>query len=139
MILEQCKGVHCVGLGESFQTHIYLQKLASIQPRTSPLKFAALFQTFSIHHCIPARTSRPENARQGLLVRAPQRSRLVPRTAFWFCLSESRRSFCADARASSIFCPYVRVYPLTALANWDMSSRACVFFELRLRTDFSNV
>ena len=40
MILEQCKGVHCVDLGESFQTHIYLQILASIQPRTSPLKFA---------------------------------------------------------------------------------------------------
>ena len=32
MILEQCKGVHCVDLGESFQTHIYLQNLASIQP-----------------------------------------------------------------------------------------------------------
>ena len=40
MILEQCKGVHCVDLGESFQTHIYLQNLASIQPRTSPVKFA---------------------------------------------------------------------------------------------------
>ena len=40
MILKQCKGVHCVDLGESFQTHIYLQNLASIQPRTSPLKFA---------------------------------------------------------------------------------------------------
>ena len=37
MILEPCKGVHCVDLGESFQTHIYLQNLASIQPRTSPL------------------------------------------------------------------------------------------------------
>ena len=41
MILELCKGVHCVDLGESFQTHIYLQKFVSIQPRTSPLKFAA--------------------------------------------------------------------------------------------------
>ena len=41
MILELCKGVHCVDLDESFQTHIYLQNLASIQPRTSPLKFAA--------------------------------------------------------------------------------------------------
>ena len=39
MILEQCKGVHGVDLGESFQTHIYLQNLASIQPRTSPRKF----------------------------------------------------------------------------------------------------
>ena len=38
-IAELCKGVHCVDLDESFQTHIYLQNLASIQPRTSPLKF----------------------------------------------------------------------------------------------------
>ena len=40
VILEQCKGMHCVDLGESFQTHIYLQKLVSIQPRKSPVKFA---------------------------------------------------------------------------------------------------
>ena len=39
MIAELCKGVHCVDLDESFQTHIYLQNLASIQPRTSPTKF----------------------------------------------------------------------------------------------------
>ena len=39
-IREQCKGVHCVDLGESFPTSIYLQNLASIQPRTSPVKFA---------------------------------------------------------------------------------------------------
>ena len=39
-IRERCKGVHCVDLGESFQTHIYLQNLASIQPRTSLVKFA---------------------------------------------------------------------------------------------------
>ena len=38
-IAEVCKEVHCVDLDESFQTHIYLQNLASIQPRTSPLKF----------------------------------------------------------------------------------------------------
>ena len=31
--LEQCKGVHCVDLGESFPTSIYLQNLASIQPK----------------------------------------------------------------------------------------------------------
>ena len=29
----------CVDLGDSFKTHIYLQNLASIQPRTSPPKF----------------------------------------------------------------------------------------------------
>ena len=28
--------MHCVDLGESFQTHIYLKYLASIQPRMSP-------------------------------------------------------------------------------------------------------
>ena len=39
-IRERCKGVHCVDLGESFPTSIYLQKSASIQPRTSPVKFA---------------------------------------------------------------------------------------------------
>ena len=32
---KRCKGVHCVDLGESFPTSIYLQKSASIQPRTS--------------------------------------------------------------------------------------------------------
>ena len=40
IILDQCKGVLCVDLGESIQTHIFLQKLASIQPRTRPVKFA---------------------------------------------------------------------------------------------------
>ena len=39
-ITELCKGVHCVDLGESFQTYSVLQNLASIQPRTSPVKFA---------------------------------------------------------------------------------------------------
>ena len=33
--------MHCVDLGESFPTHIYLQNLASIPPRTSPLQTAA--------------------------------------------------------------------------------------------------
>ena len=40
MISEQCKGVQCVDLGESFQTHIFLLNFASVQPRTSRLKFA---------------------------------------------------------------------------------------------------
>ena len=37
---ERCKGVHCVDLAESFQMHIYLQNLASLQPRTSLVKYA---------------------------------------------------------------------------------------------------
>ena len=39
-IPKRCKGVDCVDLGESFPTSIYLQNLASIQPRTSLVKFA---------------------------------------------------------------------------------------------------
>ena len=42
---ERCKGVHCVDLGESFPTSIYLQKSASIQPRTSPSKFGEKFNS----------------------------------------------------------------------------------------------
>ena len=45
---ERCKGVHCVDLSESFPTRIYLQKSASIQPRTSPSKFGGKIQ-FNIH------------------------------------------------------------------------------------------
>ena len=32
--------MHCVDLGESFPTHVFFQNLASIQPRTSLVKFA---------------------------------------------------------------------------------------------------
>merc|ERR1712159_382534 len=42
-IPKRCKGVHCVDLGESFPTSIYLQKSASIQPRTSPSKFGGKY------------------------------------------------------------------------------------------------
>ena len=39
---DRCKGLHCVDLCESFPTNLYLQNLASIQKRTSPVKFAHL-------------------------------------------------------------------------------------------------
>ena len=39
-IRERCKGVRCVDLGESFHMSMYLHNLASIQPRTSLVKFA---------------------------------------------------------------------------------------------------
>ena len=48
---ERCKGVHCVDLGESFPTNIYLQKSASIQPRTSSSKFGR--KLFNIIHSPP--------------------------------------------------------------------------------------
>ena len=38
VIRERCKGVHCVDLGESFPTSIYMLNLASIQQITSPVK-----------------------------------------------------------------------------------------------------
>ena len=48
-IPKRCKGVHCVDHGESFPTliptRIYLQNLASIQPRTSLVKFARSLRT----------------------------------------------------------------------------------------------
>ena len=37
---ERCEGAYCVDLGERFPTHIWLQSSASIQRRTSPVKFA---------------------------------------------------------------------------------------------------
>ena len=51
--------MHFVDLGESFRTHIYLQKLASIQPRTSPRKFglpALMLLASIIHKQHPPRT-----------------------------------------------------------------------------------
>ena len=48
LVCKECKGVHCVDLGESSPTRIYLQNLASIQPRTSPSKFGGKIQ-FNIH------------------------------------------------------------------------------------------
>ena len=35
-IREWCKGLHCVDLGESFPTNIFLQNLVPIQQKTSP-------------------------------------------------------------------------------------------------------
>ena len=43
-IPKRCKGVHRVDLGESFPTSIYLQNLASIQPRTSACEIDSRLQ-----------------------------------------------------------------------------------------------
>ena len=52
---KRCKGVYCVDLGERFPTNIWLQSSASIQRRTSPVKFArskyqndSIFQYFDV-------------------------------------------------------------------------------------------
>ena len=57
--------MHCVDLGESFPTHIYLQKFASIQLRTSPLKFAA-----SVPSDLP-RTGQPSYGGAGSVIGQP--------------------------------------------------------------------
>ena len=71
-IRERCKGVHCVDLGESFPTNIYLQKSASIQPRTSPSKFGLKFNSLFI--CLlrphPAAAGAGVGRRRGLGLRA---------------------------------------------------------------------
>ena len=57
-IRERCKGVNCVDLGESFPTSIYLQKSASIQPRTSRSKFGSQI-TLLITYRASCSTSNP--------------------------------------------------------------------------------
>ena len=42
------KHVNLVDLGESFPTHIYLQNMASIQPRTSPCEIDSRLQDIKI-------------------------------------------------------------------------------------------
>ena len=51
--------MHCVDLGESFPMHIFLQNLASIQPRTSSVKFACSPRTDPPGWWRTRQTSRP--------------------------------------------------------------------------------
>ena len=55
---ERCKGVHCVDLGEGFPTSIDLQNLASIQPRTSLVKFARPLAIQQCSQLLPPRPGR---------------------------------------------------------------------------------
>ena len=48
---ERCKGVQCVDLVKSFPTHIFLQNLASIQQRTSPVKFGHSRSGYPVIFC----------------------------------------------------------------------------------------
>ena len=58
-VAELCKGVHCVDLGESFQTHNFLQNFVSIQPRTSPVKFARPLAVQTLAYQVEGTRSRP--------------------------------------------------------------------------------
>ena len=63
-IVELCKGLLCVNLGESFQTHIFLQKLASMRPRTSPIKFTASARALSGTRSVTEVTEMPTIVRR---------------------------------------------------------------------------
>ena len=79
-ITELCKGVHCVDLRESFQTHIFLQNFASIQPRTSPLKFARSSgggegeprDAAEEHRAVPGGRARPAADRRKIIMKRKQ-------------------------------------------------------------------
>ena len=88
--LEQCKGVHCVYLGECFQTHIYLQILVLTQPRTSPVKFTRSPNECSVAGCSP-RVARADERRSGKLYRARSRlyrSQILQVNTRWKALAE---------------------------------------------------
>ena len=71
-IRERCKGVHCVDLGESFPTSIYLQTSASIQPRTSPSKFGGKYSILFTGVLIDNPNTVPANRANVQLQRAQQ-------------------------------------------------------------------
>jgi len=58
--------VHCVDLGESFPTSIYLQNLASIQPRTSRSKFGPQITLLITYRASCSYTSNLSTARRDL-------------------------------------------------------------------------
>ena len=103
-IAELCKGVHCVDLVKSFQTHIYLQKLASVQPRTSPLKFASSSGAAHIEAAVEASNKAKELSTVARLVLFRGFVRYLSRLleAPW------RRFFCTSTQristATHLFC-----------------------------------
>ena len=89
-IRKRCKGVHCVDLGESFPTHIFLQTLASIQRRTSLVKFAR-----------PPRTDPPGIIFIPLVVVTAIRCMPVVRPA-WTMWSGQRTSGCTRSQLEHV-------------------------------------
>ena len=76
-IEERCKGVHCVDLAESFPTSSYLQKSASIQPRTIPPNFWGKFNLLFIRLLSDDGASKPGSSAS----KPPVALRGVPRCA----------------------------------------------------------
>ena len=101
-IPKRCKGVHCVDLGESFPTSIYLQNLASIQPRTSPVKFARSPRTDP-----PGRDRGTREALEAGAVALPPGGLRAPwlrRPLFVGCVSSVRLNIDVCALDSSFTC-----------------------------------
>ena len=93
---KRCKGVYCVDVGESFHLSLYLQNLVSIQPRTSPVKFAWSSE-ISPQLPIHARTSTDAwlEARVGRAARWSRTSSFSRRTPFTAPLKRKMNcSFC---------------------------------------------
>ena len=116
-IRERCKGVHCVDLGESFPTSIYLQRSASIQPRTSPTKFGGkysiLFTGVLSLECKKKHVS-SSSERFNVLVRV-----ILPRS-FCFALigifHQYSREPSVQSRAAAL--PAISATTITAATRW---------------------
>ena len=145
-IAELCKGVHCVDLGESFQTHIYLQNFVSIQPRTSPVKFAASREGFFGHYsqvCSQTRGQVPGHPPgAGLsLAAGPPREEDPGRVTFWqnfgkmlFVFGCIGTDFCKKIRILQHFSKSTR---LSSCNFWNMA-KFCRFYDIcKIFADFS--
>ena len=54
-IRERCKGVHCVDLGESFPTSIYLQKIGVDTAENEPLEVHLIIKPWDLTFTEPPR------------------------------------------------------------------------------------
>ena len=78
------KNVNLVDLAKSFPTNIYLQNLASIEKRTSPVKFANLdeksgkgsISNLSTKKQVVSRPQEPEDARAPIRMRSAVKTQL---------------------------------------------------------------
>ena len=104
-IRERCKGVHCVDLGESVQTSIYLQNLASIQPRTSHLIFIILAASrdliFTERSSPPSGPKTPGGKRLSVLSFRPNRGHVFRRPRG----SAAKLAACQLCKQNSFFLP----------------------------------
>ena len=107
---ERCKGVHCVDLGESFPTSIYLQKSASIQPRTSSSKLYS--KLFNIIQSCPYRRPKIEDRK-----RRQKGKKTTPYIHSVWWTSHSLHRFCGHVDFSKAEFIFSNGYAFAMLAN----------------------